>query len=119
VHEIKANLYPCAHCESTGTCRNGIEGRSCNACINRNDLKGKDHFGITCGTCGGIGQAEPITERMNKRTAPLLAAAIVFPLLVGIFWGAFTESKFFSEILAFSSALIGTIVGFYFSGKRT
>jgi hypothetical protein len=60
-----------------------------------------------------------MTERMDKHTAPMLATLIIFPLLIGIFWAAFTESKFFSEILAFSSALIGTIIGFYFSGKKT
>jgi hypothetical protein len=118
VQEIKANLYHCAHCEGSGTCRTGYDGRSCTACVNKNELKGKDHFGIMCGSCGGLGQAEPITERMNKRAAPILASVIVIPLLMGIFWAAVAESKFFSEILTFSSALIGTIIGFYFSGKR-
>lgn len=75
--EIKSNLYPCAHCEQTGICRSGSDGFSCNACIKRNELKGQNYLGLACGICGGIGQAEPMTERMNKRTAPLLAISIV------------------------------------------
>ncbi|EGG99742.1 hypothetical protein imdm_751 [gamma proteobacterium IMCC2047] len=37
-----------------------------------------------CGSCGGIGQAEPLTERMNKRMAPLLAIVLTIGLLVMI-----------------------------------
>lgn len=117
MHEIKANLYECFHCKGEGTCTSGENSSSCAACIKRNDLKGKTFYGLLCGSCGGIGQAEPLTERMNKRLAPMLAIVLVVALLFLIFWAALSESTHFSELLAFSSAIIGSVVGFYFSGK--
>jgi hypothetical protein len=117
MQNIKVNLYECFHCKGDGTCRNGPDGSSCAACIKRNELKGKDFVGLLCGSCGGIGKAEPMTERLNKRAAPLLAMIIVSALLVIITFAAFTKSPYFSELLAFSSAIIGSVVGFYFSGK--
>jgi len=62
--------------------------------------------------------AEPLTERMHNRTAPMLAFFLVIGLLVIIATAAFTENKFFSELLAFSSAIIGSVVGYYFSNKE-
>ena len=117
-NEIKSNLYPCAHCEQTGTCRNGLEGATCEACIKKNEVKGKGLTGLSCGICGGIGQAEPMTERMNKRITPLLSMLIVLPLLLLIFIAMLTSNEHFNQILAFSSAIIGSVIGFYFSGSR-
>ncbi len=117
MHDIKSNLYECFHCKGEGTCTNGEDGKSCAACIKRNELKGKDYTGLICGSCGGIGKTEPMTERMNKRLAPMLAIVLVVGLLIIIFWAAVTKSPYFSELLAFSSAIIGSIVGFYYSGK--
>lgn len=62
MEQVKANLYPCAHCAGSGTCRNGIEQASCMACVDKNELKGKEHVGLMCGSCGGLGVAEPLTE---------------------------------------------------------
>ncbi len=118
VTEIKSNLYACAHCQQTGTCTTGENGQSCNLCIKRNELKGKNHTGLACGICGGIGQAEPFTERMNKRITPILSVVIIFLLLGIVFWSLTIKSGYFTEILAFSSAIIGTVVGFYFSAGK-
>lgn len=115
---IKANLYPCAHCDGSGTCKNGKEKSSCSACIKRNELKGKEYVGLLCGSCGGIGLAEPVTERLNKRTKPLLAMGIVFFMLILIFVFAFTKNEYFNQILAFAGTLIGSITGYYFSASR-
>lgn len=71
-----------------------------------------------CGSCGGIGQAEPLTERMNKRMAPLLAIVLTIGLLVIISFAAIFKSQYFSELLAFGSAIIGAVAGFYFSNNR-
>ena len=119
MHDIKVNLYECFHCKGEGTCTTGENSSSCAACIKRNELKGKSLYGLMCGSCGGIGKAEPVTERMNKRLAPILAITLVVALLFLIFWAAFSESTHFSELLAFSSAIIGSVVGFYFSGSRS
>lgn len=118
MNNLSVNLYECRHCEGQGTCRNGKEGNTCAACIKRNDLTGKDHYGLLCGSCGGIGKAEPMTERMNKRIAPALAIVLVVSLLIMIGFSSATRSSYFSELLAFSSAIIGSLVGFYFSHQK-
>ena len=113
--EIKSNLYPCAHCQETGTCSSGEDNTSCNFCIKRSELKKGNHVGLVCSICGGIGQAEPMTERMNKRITPILSLIIVLPLLGIISYSLIIRSEYFTEVLGFSSAIIGTIIGFYFS----
>jgi len=116
---ITTNLYPCAHCEQTGTCKNGKDGKSCPVCIKDNEIKGKEHIGLICASCGGIGQAEPRTERMNKRAKPLLAMFIVMFMLIVVSALAFTNNENFKDILAFSGLLIGSITGYYFSSNKT
>ncbi len=118
MESIKANLYPCAHCGGTGTCKNGANESSCSACIKRNELKGKEYVGLLCGACGGLGMAEPYTERLNKRTKPLLAMGIVFVMLIIIFVLAFINNPHFTEVLAFATTLIGAIVAYYISGTK-
>lgn len=118
VTDIISNLYRCAHCQESGTCSSGENNESCSLCVKRNELKGKGHVGLACGICGGLGQAEPMTERMNKRITPILSLAIVFPLLAMIWWAMAFRSDYFNEILAFSGAIIGTVVGFYFSARK-
>lgn len=117
MQNITSNLYDCNHCGGKGTCRNGREGISCAACVVRNELKGKDHIGLLCGSCGGIGKAEPMTERINKRTAPLLAIYLVIVLLILIAFASIFKSEHFSELLTFSSTIIGSVIGFYFSRR--
>lgn len=119
--EVVSTLYECKHCSGSGTCANGKDTTSCLACAKKHEL----HFwqqhgqrGLVCGSCGGIGQAEPLTERMNKRIAPMLAIILTIFLLVIISVAAFLESKHFSELLAFGSAIIGSVVGFYFSSRQ-
>lgn len=118
---IKSNLYPCAHCKETGTCMNGKDGASCTACIIKNEIfmlfRFKKHIGLLCGACGGIGMAEPMTERMNKRTKPFIAITTLIILFALIYTAFFTDSQHFSAILAFAGTLIGSITGYYFSSK--
>ncbi|BHH83683.1 molecular chaperone DnaJ [Desulforhopalus sp. 52FAK] len=118
MEQIKANLFPCAHCAGTGTCKNGSNEASCAACSKYHELKGKEYFGLTCGTCGGLGLAEPTTERINKRTKPLLAMGIVFVMLTILSLLAFTNNPHFTEVLAFASTLIGGIVAYYFTSTK-
>jgi hypothetical protein len=42
-----------------------------------------------------------------------------FGILVLVIFAAVVKSEIFSEILAFSSAIIGTVMGFYFSNRTT
>jgi hypothetical protein len=114
----KSNLYPCAHCDQSGTCKNGKDGTSCSACIKKNELKNKKHSGLLCGACGGIGLAEPMTERMNKRTKPILAMSIVFLMLLLVSVLALFKFENLKDVLGFAGLLIGSITGYYFSSNR-
>ena len=119
--DIVSNLYDCMHCSGTGTCENGEGKTSCLVCVKRNSLpfwKRREPIGLMCAACGGIGKAEPLTERINKRAAPLLAVVLIWSLLVIILVTALFRNEYFSEILAFSSAIIGTVSGFYFSRNQ-
>lgn len=120
MQQVKANLHPCKHCNETGTCTSGENGLSCVACVKYHDLKTqKTYRGLACGTCGGLGQSEPLTERINKRTKPFLAMGIVFVLLVCVVVLALIDSKSFTAFLAFAGTLIGSITTFYFSKVDT
>ncbi|WP_417539065.1 hypothetical protein [Marinobacter sp.] len=55
---------------------------------------------------------------MNKRIAPMLALMLPAALLIMVSMAAMFESPYFSELLAFSSAIIGSVAGFYFSSNR-
>lgn len=117
MHQIKSNLYPCAHCSGVGTCKNGVNESSCAVCVKEQELKDKDLIGLPCGVCGGIGLAEPRTERINKRMPAILGFTVVFLLMSGVFISATLKSPYFSEVLAFSGTLIGTVLGFYYSDR--
>ena len=115
-HEIRANLHPCKHCNETGICSSGNNHSSCIACVKYHELRrNKEYKGLACGTCGGLGKAEPYTERLNKRTKPLLAIGIVFLLLICLTVLAFFKNQHFPEFLAFAGTLIGSITTFYFT----
>jgi len=119
MQDVKANLYPCKHCSETGICTSGEGETSCDACAKYHELKrNKSYSGLSCGTCGGLGQSEPLTERLNKRTKPLLAMGIVFLVLIFVFILAVFKNPHFPEFLAFSGTLIGGITGFYFSNSQ-
>lgn len=115
---IVATLYPCAHCKETGTCSTGSNGASCASCVESHTLKGSEHYGLSCGVCGGMGKVEPKTERINKRMAPILAYVLAMLLLVGIAVSAYTD-RHFSEVLAFAGTVIGAITGYYFSRSQS
>lgn len=122
MQDVMVNLYDCKHCSGTGTCSNGTNNSSCERCAKLNELpiwRRRNQFGLICGSCGGIGKAEPLTERMNKRIAPILAIMLVMALLTIISLAALFENKYFTELLAFSSAIIGSICGYYFSSLKT
>lgn len=55
---------------------------------------------------------------MNKRIAPVLAIYLTGILLGLLTYALIMESQYFTELLAFSSAIIGSVVGYYFSNKK-
>ena len=117
--EMKSNLYPCQHCGETGTCTSGPDGAGCAVCMKKNELrKAASSIGISCGSCGGLGKAEPMTERMNNRLPAILSIVIVGCLISFSFALAVYENKYFPEYLAFSGTLLGGIVTFYFTSRK-
>ena len=114
----KTNLYPCAHCNQTGTCSSGKNGQSCMVCVSNNEIKGKEHIGLLCGSCSGLGLAEPKTERINKRIRPVMALALIFFLLGLIVVFGIFKNPHFPEVLTFSATLLGSIVTYYYSAGR-
>lgn len=118
MQKVRSNLYPCRHCDETGVCKSGPNGSSCLACAKYHELKGREFVGLACGTCGGLGQSEPMTERLNKRTKPLLAMGIVFLVLIFVFVLALSKNPHFPEFLAFAGTLIGSVTAFYFNSRN-
>lgn len=118
MNEDEHNLYPCAHCQGSGTCSTGTDGESCHVCIDESKAMKNSH-GLVCSVCGGIGLAELKTDRINKRVTSILAMLIAYFALALVLILAVTNNQYFSEALAFSGTLIGGITGFYFSKQTT
>lgn len=116
MNENEHNLYPCAHCQGSGTCSTGNNGESCHVCINETKAA-RNSYGLVCSVCGGVGFAELKTDKINKRVTSILAMLIAYFALALVLILAVTNNKYFSEALAFSGTLIGSITGFYFSNK--
>lgn len=119
--EPSVNLHDCSHCKGTGTCDNGENGYSCSVCAKEQGFyfywNRKNHKGLPCCVCGGMGRTEATTDRLNKRMAPALAMYLSGMLLLVVILALITNSPHFSEILAFCSAIIGSVTGFYFSNR--
>jgi len=98
MHELKVNLHECKHCSGSGTCKNSKNESSCLACAKKSELpfwRLSNQHGLLCGSYGGIGQAEPLTERINKRVAPLLAIYLITSLLALIFFAPYQRVSSF------------------------
>jgi len=115
VKEEKCDYVPCAHCQASGTCRNGEENRSCALCVKKAQIKSDASEGLICGVCKGLGVAEPQTLLIRNRITPVLAWVIVCIALLLIFYLA--EKENFHEVLAFAATLIGSVTGYYFGGR--
>lgn len=119
MENLTSNLYPCAHCSQTGVCVNGDNGKSCIVCIKMNDLNVKvGASGIPCSVCGGMGLAEPRTERLNKRMGSILGLCVVIGLITLVFVTLMAYSQYLTQILTFSSTLLSFIFGYYFSKQK-
>lgn len=116
-------LHDCAHCQGSGTCKSGENQASCYVCAKRNELrlwlfKPKIYYGLSCGTCGGLGKTDSLTHRLQHRIQPSLAMAVIGISLSMIMVFGIGKSPYFHEILTFSSTLLGSIIGYYFSNNK-
>lgn len=108
----------CAHCEGSGTCRNGHNQTSCAICRRSHKLESssiEDTSGLICTICQGHRIFEVTAARLRNRLVPFLALFIVCFVLV-LVWNTIDKENF-GEILAFSGTLIGSITGYDFGGK--
>jgi hypothetical protein len=117
-------LVACKHCHESGTCDNGKEKNSCDACAIEY-IKGYDplssekvFYGLKCSVCDGLGQDEPTTFKWHNRFLPILTATFVALAVILLLVFGLMESKYFENILVFASTLIGSITGFYYGGER-
>jgi len=116
----------CAHCQGSGTCGSGHDGCSCLICAKKTYVipfihktkSMENHKGLICSSCHGSGEFDPMTKRLLQRITPVLAITIVYFALFLILEFGKTDNEHFTEVLAFSSTLIGSITGYYFAGKK-
>ncbi|MCS3434323.1 hypothetical protein [Klebsiella sp. BIGb0407] len=128
-------LLDCCHCQGEGTCKNGIEGKSCLVCAtrlaNNNEIPArlwpfnKEEYyssfsGLVCSCCGGLGKTDTLTSRMNKRMPAALASILPFVLLaLSIVSGVILASTGQGEQLFFflttiTSSFLGAVTTYYF-----
>lgn len=124
INDVRSNLYPCAHCDQTGTCEKGLNKKTCATCVSYhkkfNSVKGGEHAGLPCGICGGLGLAEPGIERLTKRWPLILSLSIISALTGGLLLAGIYKSEHFTPLLTFAGPLVGGIVGFYYrAGTHT
>jgi len=109
-------MQRCAHCNGSGTCRNGKDGESCAVCSKISIFsKYQPAHGLVCSICKGTGFIEPVALRLKYRTGPVIAMFVTVTAVITIIVG---HENHFSEVLAFLGTLTGSITGFYFSRKK-
>lgn len=114
--DSKTDFVSCAHCQGSGTCKNGEDDSSCSVCLKAHKLTTNDkQSGLVCSVCKGLGVVEPKTARLHNRIVPALALLIVYVALCLIVYFAGTDH--FNAVLAFAATLIGSVTGYYFGGR--
>ena len=116
------DLVPCAHCSTTGSCKNGQAQAGCARCqAFWSEREGKwdsfpDRTGIVCSVCWGKGVAEPSNQKWQYRFPAMLALLIIIVAVGLLLW--FGQTTAFDRILVFVSTLVGSVTGYYFGGER-
>jgi len=117
---------PCPHCQATGICRNGPHDDTCCDCRVRVSSWLQQRFGFRrsgavqessgcwCGVCFGKGRIEGATFKFLRFFPFLFAAAFVAGCLT-LLWHQNISDKLQGAL----TTLMGTIVGFYFGGRRS
>ena len=110
----------CKHCRQSGTCTNGLDGESCAVCARRRlfrDYSAKPQ-GLVCSVCHGRGLVEPFSLQLQNRFVPCFAGALVTALFV-VLVVTLKDVNQFDKVIGFAGTMIGTIVGYYFGGRRS
>lgn len=118
----------CPHCKAEGTCKQSSDSQSCATCVKQyGRTRWQRWFGITpkdidlspktcvCSICNGRGFVEGATFKFRNYFPFLFALLFVtFCFLLFGFQPAVTE-----KLQSALTTILGTIVGFYFGGKRS
>lgn len=130
---IEVILHPCSHCEGEGTCKRDENGKTCVVCameyakvgfipkLKKGDKKSyyESFTGLICSCCGGLGNAETKTDRLNKRMRSILGFGIPYFLLLMCFISLLLKPEYLVNLLPFTAGILGAIVGFYFGDKKS
>lgn len=111
----------CAHCEASGTCKNGPDSTTCAVCVSKHKLTSaapESLHGLPCWICKGRGHHEPLAVQIQNQIVPGLAIVIAFAALAFVARVTSKDRAHDSEIITFSATLIGSVTGFYFGGKQ-
>jgi hypothetical protein len=120
---------PCPHCGATGTCTHGPTGTACSDCIDRISARMWQRFkvrganadngqkGCWCGVCLGKGRIEGATFKF-LRFFPFFFAAVFVVCCFFVLWHT-RGTDGLEKLQGALTTLMGTIVGFYFGGKRS
>jgi hypothetical protein len=117
----------CRHCVSTGTCSSGVDGNSCDSCVQKaRNAQGSllrnriiSAKGLPCGTCLGYGDIESRVWHLQSTIGPILGISLILMVLFTIGFIAVTSPTHHAEILTLLGTLAGSVVGFYFKGAHT
>lgn len=132
-------LLDCCHCGGEGTCKNGVDGKTCTVCARRlakddaipghRFLRNKQDYyssfsGLVCSCCGGLGKTDTMTSRMNNRMPAALA--LYYPaillgltLLSGIILGISGKGEpVFFFLSTLTSSFLGAVTTYYFLGNK-
>ena len=117
----------CPHCNGTGKCENGEDKNTCDMCLIRLThtgwmrlfrFKNPDSMinpkGCWCGVCFGRGRLEGVTFKI-RNYFPFFFASVFFIFTFSLF---LTNKNVPERLEAALTTLMGTIVGFYFGGKK-
>jgi hypothetical protein len=119
---------PCVHCGATGVCKNGAEGTACFDCVARLSAKiwqrwtasefnaSNPQRGRWCGVCLGKGRIEGATFKILQ-FFPFAFALLFIGCRFVVLWH--TSHGDLDKLQGALTTIMGTIVGFYFGGRRS
>jgi len=118
---------PCPHCGATGVCKNGLGGAACSNCVARVSSRiwqrwriektdAGSQTGCWCGVCFGKGRIEGASFKILK-FFPFAFALLFIGCCFLVLWH--TGEANLDKLQGALTTIMGTIVGFYFGGKRS
>lgn len=119
------HLLDCGHCDGSGTCRSGIDGTSCAACMIAHNLKPyrflffkTSYSGLRCGGCNGLLKSDSASVRMQSRIGPILAISTLGGLATVTLFAVVLDKSLLAQVITGWLSLASSMTAFYFSKKK-